>query len=241
MVELSAVPEENNVGLHELLQKVGKATIRVMANSVIHSTTNAELIEHNRRQERKSKRAKGNYGIARIMNEEVIKERRERQREQLWKEARMYYQKIHHDVFTYGPKLLKQRTDLSTKKGVNGRGKSTITTTTTTIKETPRLNTRLMVGLSLPPVPTPTPLSPTAIAEAALPAMLATPAPKARRPIRQQKRKQKLVVCLSIRVTIAELEQGLRARQIREKQANHVVGGISQSGRGMRMRKPTKP
>ena len=49
VVKLSAVLEENNVGLYELLQKVGKATIRVMANSIIYSTTNAELIEHNRR------------------------------------------------------------------------------------------------------------------------------------------------------------------------------------------------
>lgn len=58
--------------------------MRAMANSLIHSTTNSELIEQNRRQDKKTKRAKGNYGTARVMNQDVIMERRERQREVLW-------------------------------------------------------------------------------------------------------------------------------------------------------------
>ena len=77
--------------------------MRAMANSLIHSTTYSELIEKNRRQDKKTKRAKGNYGTARVMNQDVIMERRERQREVLWKHSLAYYQKIHYDVFTYLP------------------------------------------------------------------------------------------------------------------------------------------
>ena len=61
--------------------------MRAMANSLIHSTTYSELIEKNRRQDKKTKRAKGNYGTAPVMNLDVIVERRERQREVLWDTA----------------------------------------------------------------------------------------------------------------------------------------------------------
>ena len=146
-----------------------------------------------------------------------------------------YYQKIHYDVFTYQPK--QQRPGkLPIRVGA-------IKQANTITKATPISKSRLVLGPFIPSAPSsPVPLSPTTIADAALPAILATPAPvlKANRLIRQQKHKQKMVVCLYTSVTIAELDQGQRARNILEQRANQVTGGASQSGRGMHVRRPTK-
>lgn len=48
-IDTIAAPEEDTLDIHEALQKVGKATMRAMADSLIYSTTNSELIEQNRR------------------------------------------------------------------------------------------------------------------------------------------------------------------------------------------------
>ena len=61
--------------LNQVLQKVGKAAIRAMAESIIQGITNSKLIELNRRKQQKSTRLKGNYGAARFMNQAVIQER----------------------------------------------------------------------------------------------------------------------------------------------------------------------
>ena len=43
-----------------------------MADRAIHAATNNKLLELNKREERKASRDKGNWGNARVMNQDVI-------------------------------------------------------------------------------------------------------------------------------------------------------------------------
>ena len=58
----------DGVNAEEALQKVSKAAIFAMAERVLYTATNSELLELNRRKERKANRAKGNYSNARYIN-----------------------------------------------------------------------------------------------------------------------------------------------------------------------------
>lgn len=60
----------------EVLKKVSKAACLAMAERTIQSTTTNELLELNRRKERKTNRTKGNWGNARVLNQEVIDQRK---------------------------------------------------------------------------------------------------------------------------------------------------------------------
>jgi len=64
----------------QILQKMGKAAIRAITKSTIQNVTNQELLELNRRKKQKSNRIEGNYDTARVMNQEIVDERRENQR-----------------------------------------------------------------------------------------------------------------------------------------------------------------
>ena len=63
--------------MSQILQKVGKAAKRAMAESTIQNVTNSELLELNRRKTNKRKWAKGNYGVARYLGKEVVEQRNE--------------------------------------------------------------------------------------------------------------------------------------------------------------------
>ena len=63
----------------QILQKVGKAAIRAMTKSTIQNVTNQKLLELNRRKKKKINRIEGNYDTARVMNQEIVDERRENQ------------------------------------------------------------------------------------------------------------------------------------------------------------------
>ncbi len=52
--------------------------------STIQNVTNQELVELNRRKKQKINRIKGNYDTARVMNQEIVDERRENQRTKIW-------------------------------------------------------------------------------------------------------------------------------------------------------------
>ena len=71
-----AIKERLKLDPEEVLQKVCKATCSAMAQSSIHNATNNELLELNRRKEGKANRTKGNWGTARVMNQEVIDQRK---------------------------------------------------------------------------------------------------------------------------------------------------------------------
>ncbi len=63
---------------------MSKAAIRAMMKSTIQNVTNQELVELNRRKKQKINRIKGNYDTARVMNQEIVDERRENQRTKIW-------------------------------------------------------------------------------------------------------------------------------------------------------------
>jgi len=50
-----------------------------MTKSTIQNVTNQKLLELNRRKKKKINRIKNNYDTARIMNQEIVDERRENQ------------------------------------------------------------------------------------------------------------------------------------------------------------------
>ena len=62
--------------LEDILQKVSKAAKFAMAQRAIQTAINNELLELNKRKERKGNRAKGNWGNARVINQEVIDQRK---------------------------------------------------------------------------------------------------------------------------------------------------------------------
>jgi hypothetical protein len=51
-----------------------------MTKSTIQSVTNQKLLELNRRKKQKINRIENNYDTARVMNQEIVDERRENQR-----------------------------------------------------------------------------------------------------------------------------------------------------------------
>lgn len=172
--------------MSQILQKVGKAATRAMAESTIQNVTNAELLELNRRKINKANRVKGNYGVARYLGKEVIEQRKDDFYQQ-------QYDKEWIHLLRWGPDMLA-------------------------------------------PKPPPTPRK-----RATAPA----PAPPTS-PIRMStQKKKKLVVKLGIRVTSIELELGQAGRQRRGQHTSHELGdqvtsGISQSGRGMRIKRVPK-
>ncbi len=228
--------ETQQPDLSHILQKVGKAAIRAMAESTIQGVTNAELIQLNKRKEQKSNRPKGNYGTARFMNEAVLKERQTNQANKAWKAVVTTLNRLGPDIFK--PKE---------KPGPKSR-------------PTPRK--KLSPPVIRPAVVTPF-RSPIAASATAIPCGTRVPpaiqeetpskgdytiariTTKGNRTIayRTTKRLKRLIIRLPIRVTTAELEWGLRgqnSQEGQEGQEGHVIRGISQSGRGMRTRKPRK-
>jgi len=59
---------------------MSKAAIRAMTKSTIQNVTNQKLLELNRRKKQKINRIESNYDTARVMNQEIVDERRENQR-----------------------------------------------------------------------------------------------------------------------------------------------------------------
>ncbi|KAL2055958.1 hypothetical protein ABVK25_003600 [Lepraria finkii] len=64
------------IKLEEVVQKVSKAACFAIAECTIQSTTTDKLLELNKRKERKTNRTKGNWGNARVMNQDVIDQRK---------------------------------------------------------------------------------------------------------------------------------------------------------------------
>ena len=262
-------------GAEAALQKVGKCTIQAMAERNIHQVTNAELIEHNRRQDNKKTRAKGNYGSAKVMNQDVIderkaldKEKQEKYKETLWKQALTEQGKISFDVFT--TTINKPPPPTLWKEALVEQGKIAIdvfTMTTCKPPTTPRRPkttakakatakaTATATAVHTPPgsppespVYCPDDLADLILGTSKKPSYrmpTATPIqPANQKPRKQKKKDSRLVVILHIRVTTAELERGLHARQLHEQQQQQQEQGTAlqgdQSGRGMRLRKPAK-
>lgn len=222
------VPTQKPV-LTQALEKVGKAAIRAMAESTIQSITNSELVELNQRKKQKSTRAKGNYGTARFMNQAVLDERKVTQATKEWNTTITSLLRLGPDIFAPKPRPTPR------KKNLPAPLRPAIVTPN-----------RSPIGASATAIPSRQ--SPTAV-----PVPQATPSRQARAtapPVRRlrkvartaAKRPQKLIVKLPIRVTTAELNQGLQGQQARSQQGQegHITGRISQSGRVIRTRKARK-
>ncbi len=95
----------------QVLQKVGKAAIRAMAESTIQDVTNQELLELNRRKKQKINRIGGNYGTARVMNQQIVDERRENQQAKVW-------QKEVNSLLRLGPELFTSKSPSIRKRAV---------------------------------------------------------------------------------------------------------------------------
>ena len=64
------------IELGDVVQKVSNAAYFVVAQHTIQNTTINELLELNKRKERKTNRAKGNWGNSRVLNQEVVDQRK---------------------------------------------------------------------------------------------------------------------------------------------------------------------
>ena len=103
---------EGAVAAEESLQKLGKAAILAMAESLIQSVTNSELVELNRRKKKKTQRTKGNYGVARFMNQAVLDERTENKRAKEWKEVIRELMRLGPDILNSKPRRRRRTTML---------------------------------------------------------------------------------------------------------------------------------
>ena len=87
----------------EILKKVGKAASLAMAEATIQKYTNADLLDLNRRKERKAQRPKGYYTNARVLNQEILNKRKvtndKQQASKAWKKEWNFLCKINPDLF----------------------------------------------------------------------------------------------------------------------------------------------
>jgi hypothetical protein len=58
---------------------MNKAAIQAMIKSIIQNVINLKLLELNKRKKQKINRIESNYDTARVMNQEIVNERRENQ------------------------------------------------------------------------------------------------------------------------------------------------------------------
>jgi len=79
---------------------MGKAAIRAMAKSTIQNVTNQKLLALNKRKMQKINRIEGNYDTARIMNQEIVDERRENQRVKIWQKKINSLLRLDSKLFT---------------------------------------------------------------------------------------------------------------------------------------------
>ncbi len=79
---------------------MGKAAIRAMTKSTIQNVTNQKLLALNKRKMQKINRIEGNYDTARIMNQEIVDERRENQRVKIWQKKINSLLRLDSKLFT---------------------------------------------------------------------------------------------------------------------------------------------
>jgi len=79
---------------------MSKAAIRAMAKSTIQNVTNQKLLELNKRKKQKINRIEDNYDTARIMNQEIVDERRENQRAKIWQKKINSLLRLDSELFT---------------------------------------------------------------------------------------------------------------------------------------------
>jgi len=199
----------------QILQKMSKAAIRAMAESTIQNVTNQKLLELNRRKKQKSNRIESNYDTARVMNQEIVDERRENQRAKIW-------QKEVNSLLRLGPELF-------TSKPPPTRKRAVVTSAQQTKMWNREVNDLLHLGPELFTASTSMTASFRQKKKKQLIVKLRV------RQLEQEQKQKQLIVKLRVR----QLEQEQKQEQEQE-QRNNVVSTTGQSGRGMRIRRAPK-
>ncbi len=80
-----------------------------MTKSTIQNVTNQKLLELNRRKKKKINRIKNNYDTARVMNQEIVDERRENQQAKIWQKKINFLLRLDFELFTSKPSSIRKR------------------------------------------------------------------------------------------------------------------------------------
>jgi len=80
-----------------------------MTKSTIQNVTNQKLLELNRRKKKKINRIKNNYDTARVMNQEIVDERRENQQAKIWQKKINFLLRLDSELFTSKPSSIRKR------------------------------------------------------------------------------------------------------------------------------------
>ena len=197
-----------------IVEKVGKSAILAMADGALLKRTNSDLLALAQRKEAKKKRRKGLYTGARVMNQEVLDERREAWD---WDTAWRRLGDISKDVF--------------------GRQKMKKTHTERLAKRETAIPIRRAPAIYAPAPPTTYTPAPPAACAPPIPAKRApkTRLPAVRAPETSATPLRKLIIALPVRVTNGELA---RRQQRAKEQSSNPIG--QPLGRGQRTRQPRK-
>ena len=196
---------------------MGKAAIRAMAESTIQNVTNQELLELNRRKKKKINRIGGNYGTARVMNQEVVDERRENQQAKVW-------QKEVNFLLRLGPELFTSKPPPTRKRAV-----------VTSAQQTKLWNREVNDLLRLGPELFTSPASMTLTASSRQKKKKQLIVKLRVRQLEQKQKQKQLIVKLRVRQLKQEQEQ-----EQEQEQRNNGISTNGQSGRGMRIRRAPK-
>jgi len=84
----------------QILQKMSKAAIWAMMKSTIQNVINQKLLELNRRKKKKINWIENNYDTARVINQEIVDERRENQQAKIWQKKINFLLRLDSELFT---------------------------------------------------------------------------------------------------------------------------------------------
>jgi len=196
----------------QILEKMGKAAIRAMAESTIQNVTNQELLELNRRKKQKVNRIGGNYGTARVMNQEIVDERRENQRAKIW-------QKEVNSLLRLGPELFTSKPSI--------RKRAVVTSAQQTKMWNREVNDLLRLGLELF-------TSTSSSRQKKKKQLIVKLRVRQLKQKQEQEQKQKQLI---VKLRVRQLEQKQEQEQERR---NNGISTTGQSGRGMRIRRAPK-
>jgi len=189
---------------------MGKAAIRAMTESTIQNVTNQELLELNRRKKQKINRIGGNYGTARVMNQEIVDERRENQRAKIW-------QKKVNSLLRLGPELFTSKPPI--------RKRAVVTSAQQTKMWNREVNDLLRLGLELF-------TSASSSRQKKKKQLIVKLRVRQLKQKQEQKQKQKQLI---VKLRVRQLKQ-----KQEQKRRNNGISTTGQSGRGMRIRRAPK-
>ena len=186
-----------------------------MMKSTIQNFINQKLLELNKRKKKKINWIKNNYNIARVMNQEIVDERRENQQAKIWQRKINFLLCLNSELFTskssstwkWAVVISAQQTKLWNKE-INDLLRldfelfTSSTTTSMIASSRQKKKKQLIVKLRI-------------------------------RQLKQKQKQKQLIVKLRVR----QLKQEQKQKQ---KQRNNEISTNDQSERGMRIRRASK-